>query len=117
MDNTLSIHFGKDKSKSILFVSKHKIKVKSHRLGCILNETTSIESMALKVINIINSRLNFLHRKNKYSAPELRRLLYNALMSLFNLTLIMYRQLRILTLPINEKTKSKSWEIYGFGIV
>ena len=26
MDNRLSIHFGKDKAKSILFVSKHKIK-------------------------------------------------------------------------------------------
>ena len=26
VDNRLSIHFGKDKAKSILFVSKHKIK-------------------------------------------------------------------------------------------
>ena len=37
------------------------------------------ESMALKVINKINSRLKFLNRKNKYLTPVLRRLLCNAL--------------------------------------
>ena len=37
------------------------------------------ESMALKVINKINSRLKFLHRKNKFLTPALRRLLCNAL--------------------------------------
>ena len=37
------------------------------------------ESMALKVINKINSRLKFLGRKNKFLTPALRRLLYNAL--------------------------------------
>ena len=35
--------------------------------------------MALKVINKINSRLKFLHRKNKFLTPALRRLLCNAL--------------------------------------
>ena len=30
--------------------------------------------MALKVINKINSRLKFLHRKNKFLTPALRRL-------------------------------------------
>ena len=39
----------------------------------------SRESMALKVINKINSRLKFLHRKNKILIPALRRLLYNSL--------------------------------------
>ena len=34
--------------------------------------------MALKVIKI-NSRLKFLHRKNKFLTPALRRLLCNAL--------------------------------------
>ena len=37
------------------------------------------ESMALKVINKINSRLKFLHRKNKFLTPALPRLLFNAL--------------------------------------
>ena len=35
--------------------------------------------MALKVINNINSRLKFLHTKNKFLTPVLRRLLCNAL--------------------------------------
>ena len=96
VDNRLSIHFGDDKTKSILFASKRKIKrvpklkikykniqIKQHSkvtyLGCILDETMSGESMALKVINKINSRLKFLHRKNKFLTPTLRRLLCNAL--------------------------------------
>ena len=95
-DNKLSIHFGKDKTKSILFASKRKIKklqkleiiynnirIKRHYrvtyLGCILEETMSGESMANKVISKVNARLKFLHRKNKYLTPNLRRLLCNAL--------------------------------------
>ena len=74
VDNRLSIHFGEDKTKSILFASKRKIKrvpklkikyknikIKQHSkvtyLCCILDETISGESMALKVINKINLRL------------------------------------------------------------
>ena len=96
VDNRLSIHFGEDKTKSILFASKRKIKrvpklnikynnrqIKQHSkvtyLGCILDETMSGESMALKVISKINSRLKFPHRKNKFLTPALRRLLCNAL--------------------------------------
>ena len=96
VDNRLSIHFGEDKTKSILFASKRKIKrvpklkikykniqIKQHSkvtyLGCILDETMSGESMALKVINKINLRLKFLHRKNKLLTPALCRLLCNAL--------------------------------------
>ena len=69
-----SVHFGKDKTKSILFGSKHKIKkskplniqyndikIKQYSkvtyLGCIFDETLSGESMAIHVINKINSRL------------------------------------------------------------
>ena len=37
------------------------------------------ESMVLKVINKINSTPKFLHRKNKFLTPALRRLLCNAL--------------------------------------
>ena len=96
VDNRLIIHFGEDKTKSILFVSKRKIKkvpklkinykniqIKQHSkityLGCILDETMSGESMALKVINKINSRLKFLHRKNNFLTQALRKLLCNAL--------------------------------------
>ena len=96
VDNRLSIHFGEDKTKSILFASERKIKkvpklkinykniqIKQHsqvtHLGCILDETMSGESMALKVTNKINSRLKFIHRKNKFVTPALRRLLCNAL--------------------------------------
>ena len=96
VDNKLSIHFGEDKTKSILFASKRKIKklqkveiiynnirIKQHPgvtyLGCILEETISGESMANKVISKVNARLKFLHRKNKYLTPNLRRLLCNAL--------------------------------------
>ena len=70
--NKLSIHFGDDKTKSILFTSKFKIKkdrklnikygniqIKQHSkvkyLGCILDETISGETMALSVINQINN--------------------------------------------------------------
>ena len=74
MDNRLSIQFGKDKTKSIFFASKRKVKKvpklninyynikKQHSkvtyLGWILNETTSGESMTLKVIE-----LNFYREK------------------------------------------------------
>ena len=59
------------------------IQIKQHSkvtyLGCILDETMSGESMVLKVTNKTNSRLKFLHRKNKILTPTLRRLLCNAL--------------------------------------
>ena len=96
VDNKLSIHFGQDKTKSILFASKSKIRkgnqlkinymnieIKQHShisyLGCVLDETLSGEPMALKMINKINSKLRFLYRKNKFLTPFLRRMLCNAL--------------------------------------
>ena len=96
IDNKLSIRSGEDKTKSILFASKRKIKklqkleitynsirIKQHYrvtyMGCILEETMSRESMAHKLISKVNARLKFLHRKNKYLTPNLRRLLCNAL--------------------------------------
>ena len=95
-DNRLSIHFGQDKIKSILFASKRKIKsvpklktnykniqIKHYSkvtyLGCILDETMSGGSIALRVINKINSRLKFLLRKKNFLASVLSRLLCNAL--------------------------------------
>ena len=78
VDNKLRTHFGEDKTKSILFSSKRKvkkasplniqykdIKIKQYSkvtyLGCILDETLSGESMATHVINKANSRLRFLY--------------------------------------------------------
>ena len=89
IDNKLSIHFGKDKTKSILFASKHKIKsarklnVKYKNLkqvtypGFVLDETLSGEPMALKALNKVNGKLKFLCRKNKFLTPTLRRMLCN----------------------------------------
>ena len=96
VDNKLSLHFGEDKTKSILFASKRRAKnirqlnikykdinIKQHSevtyLGCVLDETMSGEPMALKVINKINGKLKFLYRKNRFLSPELRRMLCNAL--------------------------------------
>ena len=96
VDNKLSIHFGDDKTKSILFAPKskaknadslnvtyHEVSIKQHRevkyLGCILDQCLSGELMATQVISKINGRLKFLYRKNRFLTPELRRLLCNAL--------------------------------------
>ena len=96
VDNKLSIHFGEDKTKSILFASKFKnqnikklnikygdIQIKQHSkvkyLGCLMDETMSGEAMALYVIYNINNKLKFLYRKNDFLTPTLRRLLCNAL--------------------------------------
>ncbi len=96
IDNKLSIHFGEDKTKSILFTSKNKLKkvgnlsihhgdiqIKQQSnvtyLGCVLDEDLSGESMATKVIGKINGRIKFLYRKNKFLNSSLRRLLCNAL--------------------------------------
>ena len=100
IDNKLSIHFSQEKTKSILFSSKHKVKkckplnihyknfkIKQYSkvayLDCILDETLSGESMAIHVINKINSRLRFLYRQNRYLSFPLRRLLWNAMIQPF----------------------------------
>ena len=74
VDNKLSIYFGNDKTKSILFATKFKIKkvrklnikygdiqIKQHSkvkyLGYMLDETMSRETMALSVINKINNSI------------------------------------------------------------
>ena len=83
VNNKLSIHFGENKTKCMLFGTKGRLnKVSSlditygeihmkqyHTvpyLGCLLDETLSAESMAFKVINKIISRLRFLYRKNRF---------------------------------------------------
>ena len=75
--NKLRIYFGEDKTKSILFASKRKIKsarkrnvkykkikTKQHLqvtyLGCVSDENLSGETMTLKALNKINWKLKFL---------------------------------------------------------
>ena len=48
-------------------------------MGCILDNDLSGESMATKVLSLLNSRLKFLYRKQKFLTLPLRRLLCNAL--------------------------------------
>ena len=48
-------------------------------LGCILDQSLSGESMALNVVDKVNSRLKCLHRKNCFLTPPLRRQLYHVL--------------------------------------
>ena len=97
VDNKLSIHFGEDKAKCILFGTKQKldktgslnikhgtIQIKQYHtvtyLGCVIDENLSGETMVLKVISKISCRLSFLYRKNRFlSQPLLHRLLCIAL--------------------------------------
>ena len=71
IDNKLSIHFGEDKTKSILFSRKKEAQIlnisydghsiKQHNtveyLGCLLDSNLSGESMALSVLKKIHSKL------------------------------------------------------------
>ena len=96
IDNKLSVHFGEEKTKSILFGNKRQLKnqrdlvlgygnieIKQYSkvtyLGCILDNDLSGESMATKVLSLVNSRLKFLYQKQKFLTLPLRRLLCNAL--------------------------------------
>ena len=78
VDIKLSIYFGEDKTKSILVSSRRnlklvekldirykEIKIKQDKncvnyLVCVLGETMSIETMVLRVIENVDSRLRFL---------------------------------------------------------
>ena len=96
VENKLSIHFGEDKTKSIVFgtkkrlknlceldIRRNEIKIKQHTsvtyLGCILDNNLSGSSMATKVLGKINGRLKFLYRKQSFLNFDLRRTLCNAL--------------------------------------
>ena len=96
IDNKLSVHFGEEKTKSILFGTKRQLKdqrdlnlkygdieIKQHSrvtyLGCILDNILSGEHMAAKVLNTVHNRLKFLYRKQKFLSLSLRCLLCNAL--------------------------------------
>ena len=95
VDNRLSVHFGEDKTKSILFSPKHRsksigqidipykdAKIKQYSkvtyLGCVLDECLTGESVAMEVCAKVTSKLKLLYRK-KFLLKDLRRLLCNAL--------------------------------------
>ena len=96
VENKLSIHFGEDKTKSILFgtgkrlknleemdIRRGEIKIKQHSsvnyLGCTFDKSLSGVEMATKVTKTVSGRLRFLYRKQTFLTPYLRRLLCNAL--------------------------------------
>ena len=77
VDNKHSVHFGDEKTQSILSGTKRQLKhrrnlelrygdieIKQHSkvtyLGCILDNNLSGESMATKVLSLVNNRLKFL---------------------------------------------------------
>ena len=83
-DNKLTIHFGEDKAKRIMFdTKKHPLNKDStldikygeihigqyHTvtyLGCTLDEGLSVESIALNIIKKVNIRLRFLYREKRF---------------------------------------------------
>ena len=96
LDNKLSIHFGEDETKTILFSPKNLSKVAEplivkrnditlkqfssvEYLGCLLDSTLSGEEMAVKVLTKVNGRLRFLYRQGKYLNKRLRRMLCNTI--------------------------------------
>ena len=93
-DNKLSIHFGEDKTKCLLFSEEKNlpwlfnITYNNNRrkqfniveyLGCYLDANLSGESMTTKSLKKINAKLQFLYRQNEFLDPKLRRLLCNSL--------------------------------------
>jgi len=96
VDNKLSIHFGEDKTKSIVFGTTHKlkniedidirygdVKIKQYSeviyLGCTLDSNLSGNAMALQALKKINGRLKFLYRSKTFLTDSLKRLMCNAL--------------------------------------
>ena len=96
IDNKVSVHFGDEKTKSILFGTKWQLKqqrdlklrygdieIKQHNkvtyLGSILDNNLSGESMATKVLSLVNNRLKFLHWKQTLLTLSLCRLLCDSL--------------------------------------
>ena len=93
VNNKLSIHFGENKTKSILFPKTRSLKeinisfachsIRQHEsveyVGCQLDSKLSREAMASKVLKKLNVKLKFLYRQSRYVTPAYRILLCNAL--------------------------------------
>ena len=94
-DNKLSIHFGEDKTKSILFASKQRAKnicqlnikykhinIKQHSeiTSWIGSRPDQVRRASdIKSFNKINIKLKFLYRKYRFLSPELQRIICNVL--------------------------------------
>ena len=93
IDNKLSIHFGEDKTKAILFTrnkteAKLNIYFQDHSikqyicveyLGCLVDNNLCGESMNRKALKKINGKLKLLYRQAIFLNPACKRLLCNAL--------------------------------------
>ena len=93
INNKLSIHFGEDKTKAILFTinkteAKLKICFQDHSikqyncveyLRCLCDNDLCGESMARRALKKINGNLKFLYREAIFLNPSCKRLLCNAL--------------------------------------
>ena len=91
IDNKLSIHFGEDRRKVILFTRNkteaklnicfqdHSIKQSNcvEYLGCLLDSNLYGESMTRKALKNINGKLKFLYRQAIFLNPTYKILLYN----------------------------------------
>ena len=91
-DDKLAIHFGESKTKCIIF-SRNKIllelsitfdsnRIKQYKveyLGCFLDAKFSGESMGMKSLRKINTKLQFISRKNEFLNPKLCKLLCSSL--------------------------------------
>ena len=75
---------------------------------CILDRSLSGESMALNVIDKLNSRLKFLHRENLFLIPPLGRFLCNVLIqSIFDIKLAQlgFKSLKKIKITSSSVTK------------
>ena len=94
IDNKLSIHFGEDKTKSILFkrgnksdlsltITRNENVIRQHSvveyLVCSLDENMSGEAMARMVFKKVNGKKKFLYRQSRYLSYPLKRMLRNTL--------------------------------------
>ena len=79
VDNKLSIHFGQEKTKSILFGTKHKLQ-NAKTLNIVYNGIEIKQHKKVKYLGcILDESLKFRHRQNRFLTPLLCRLLCNAL--------------------------------------
>ena len=93
IDKKPSIHFGEDKTKSMLcsrterleeiniFFAGYSMKQDDaeQHLGCQIYSKLSSEVMTSIVLRKENAKLNFLYRQNRYLTPAIRRLSCNEL--------------------------------------
>ena len=92
-DDKLSIHSCEDKTKCIflcrdenlpgLHITYNSNNIKQYRmveyLGCCFDGNLSGESMTMKCLRMINTKLQFLYRQNEFLNSKLRTLLQNSL--------------------------------------